>query len=467
MDETEKTPANENVWNLLATAYGSDHKKNQRIWNSWSCKNCTPDEIASLSKSLKCNIGDFRPWSEDEVQHIKGVIKAAKGDGAEIPNPDDIIDFSGLVFENDANFSRFIFSNIVKFTKTEFRQSAVFGRCIFTKNAIFDHAKFERGANFINTCFREQAHFMHAHIIGSGNFSGAEIKGLANFNGVIFEGGVNFNASQFEATTFFTDTVFHQEAHFIEAKFGFEKKDRGEICFVGVKFLDRAYFDEAIFYQNSGFIRCDFTHPTRFYKTKFAHRYPEFGSTFFHQNTVFSEGNEFWPTKAHLDDNNVNVANVKETCSKIRHLLASNGLSSAAHFFFRREMAAERKNSVFWVRLPYCFYGAFSNYGQSISKPLFWLVVLWAIGAAAFAGYFSSCCPVAPLQDILDPIWTGIGTSFSNVFPLFGLRGSFMNNEIAVELPMCLKYISAAQTVFSLPLIFLLGLGLRNRFRLR
>ncbi len=56
--------------------------------------------------------------------------------------------------------------------------------------------------------------------------------------------------------------------------------------------------------------------------------------------------------------------------------------------------------------------------------------------------------------------------SFSNLFPLFGFGRTFLLEELKA-LPAVLQFFSGFQTVASLPLLFFLGLGLRQRFRLR
>lgn len=96
MEKTEKTPANENVWYLLATAYGESenltaignlahndynnqdenklHSDNRRIWNGWAGKNLTqgtkenwvrkfcPKDIQNKAIGIEI----FDPWTDEE-----------------------------------------------------------------------------------------------------------------------------------------------------------------------------------------------------------------------------------------------------------------------------------------------------------------------------------------------------------------------------------------------------------------
>ena len=60
-----------------------------------------------------------------------------------------------------------------------------------------------------------------------------------------------------------------------------------------------------------------------------------------------------------------------------------------------------------------------------------------------------------------------IGLSFSNLFPVFGFGRSFGLNDVLAAMPPALQAYAGFQTVMALPLIFFLGLALRQRFRLR
>ncbi|MCJ8332951.1 MAG: hypothetical protein MJH10_01695 [Epibacterium sp.] len=59
------------------------------------------------------------------------------------------------------------------------------------------------------------------------------------------------------------------------------------------------------------------------------------------------------------------------------------------------------------------------------------------------------------------------GLSLSNLFPVFGFGRRFDLNGILEAMPPALQAYAGFQTVAALPLIFFLGLALRQRFRLR
>lgn len=169
----------------------------------------------------------------------------------------------------------------------------------------------------------------------------------------------------------------------------------------------------------------------------------------------------FWPT-----DTKQKPEVARNTCATIRHILAKQGLPEDEHFFFRKEMHFVGKIGSIWQRLPYLLFGLFSDYGHSIARPTLWLLGLWGFGFVAFWGYLAGCCVPAPLEAVERPMGTAMGLSFSNLFPLFGFGRVFLG-EVLEALPPVLKLLSGFQTVASLPLLFFLGLGLRQRFRLR
>ena len=161
------------------------------------------------------------------------------------------------------------------------------------------------------------------------------------------------------------------------------------------------------------------------------------------------------------------IEQARESCAVIRHALAKQGLPEDEHFFFRREMQFARQIGTFSQQLPYHLFGIFSEYGYSIKRPLWWLFGLWAFGFAAFWGYLASCCVPKPLTDVVTPMGTAFGLSLSNLFPVFGFGRRFELNDILAAMPPALQAYAGFQTVVALPLLFFLGLALRQRFRLR
>ena len=151
----------------------------------------------------------------------------------------------------------------------------------------------------------------------------------------------------------------------------------------------------------------------------------------------------------------------------VRRLLNKQGFPEDEHYFFRKEMEYSGRIGSIGRRFPYYLFGIFSDYGNSISRPFLWLVAFWVLGGLGIWACSSLCFDI-PLdckgEQYVDAPWA---MSFANIFPLFGFQRLYFGSAFLLNLSVGVKVISGLQTVLSLPLLFLLGLGIRQRFRLR
>ena len=63
--------------------------------------------------------------------------------------------------------------------------------------------------------------------------------------------------------------------------------------------------------------------------------------------------------------------------------------------------------------------------------------------------------------------WHSLGLSIANTFNVFGFRKDFFDSHYIENLPAALKILGAIQTVLGTILLFLFGLGIRNKFRMK
>jgi hypothetical protein len=103
------------------------------------------------------------------------------------------------------------------------------------------------------------------------------------------------------------------------------------------------------------------------------------------------------------------------------------------------------------------FYGVLCDYGRSYVRPLVGLLVTAAAGALPLWFYFG--WP--------SKFWQAIGLSLANTFGVFGFRKDFIKPQVIEALPGMLKVFAALQTGAGIVLLFLFGLALRNRFRIK
>ena len=295
-------------------------------------------------------------------------------------------------------------------TSLEVRGTSYFANLKVSGATYFQRATFEKASNWQLSRFG-----------GDVTFAGSQFKGQARFRAVTFETRVGFEACQFDGMTDFAESQF---------------LGQGTPQLAVIRFND------------SGFAK-----PTSFRHCVFTQSFPEFTNVDFHPVTDFTAETKNWPDQIVEPQKEA-----RETCGIIRNLLTKKGLHEDQHFFFRLEMNFAAAQSDPLKRLTYWIYELLSDYGDSIQRPVIGLALVWALGFAAFRGYFSSSGA--------HNIWTAMGLSFSNLFPLFGF-GRLHLDKVYDSLPQALTALSGFQTVVSLPLLFFLGLGLRQRFRVR
>jgi hypothetical protein len=131
--------------------------------------------------------------------------------------------------------------------------------------------------------------------------------------------------------------------------------------------------------------------------------------------------------------------------------------------FFGRELRARRELlrplSVEW--LLNVIYQWSSDYGLSFIRPMFWLIVVFAAGTAILTR--APCYCGEPM-----PIKLAATLSFANIFLFLPNRREIMMTDKMFNcLSNTTQAVSAVQSLLGVMLLFLFGLALRNRFRMR
>ncbi|WP_165798097.1 pentapeptide repeat-containing protein [Tritonibacter scottomollicae] len=507
------------------------HEKNRRAWNAWSGQTLSAEERAAAAKSSKIDVAELEAWedlSEEIKARFAAEYRRRNpevGTVPDLPKATRLIDMSSTYFANTLVLDGFVFASEASFILANFMRTARFASATFMSATLFDSATFKLDALFDTTTFRRDVLFHSATFASDAMFEAATFVQAVWFAFVTFRQSAEFDYTTFTQDAVFVEATFSSNASFDSATFqqsaSFSSATfKQDAWFASVTFTQDADFCAATFAQNaqfksasfSGFAYftgtrfgssteepcipdfsdCLFEKPTSFRQALFCDGYPDFSGAVLHDKTSFTarmkptpneikrdkdlKGRTFWPQKTQQDP-----VSARESCATIRHVLTQQGLPEDAHFFFRREMhfaglpsedcaglssEGRSKERSFTERLPYLLFGWLSDFGYSIQRPLVWLLCLWAFGGAAFWGYLASCCVPAPPGVVERPMGTAMALSFSNLFPLFGFgRGAL--GEILDEMPPVLQVLSGAQTVLSLPLLFFLGLALRQRFRLR
>jgi hypothetical protein len=334
--------------------------------------------------------------------------------GQFLPNPQEGIDFSNTDFKKPLNLKTFEFPKFAKFANSR-----------FNRGLILQAAKFDSDANFSNAKFFVVADF-----------------GMVEFTEQVI----------FYQSDFYTDGLLSDDGDVVCVRFD-------KAIFKGL-----CTFMDASFHRSSSFNNCQFVGPCDLSKAKFEKNYPVIESSVFHQKTTLSAKKEYWPSPQNCEQN---PEEAKATCEILREQMETQGLHDEAHFFFRREMHFAGKMLSPWQRLPNNLFACLSAYGFSLKRPLSALAFLWALPMAIF---WVNICTGKCANTIGAELWVSLikmaGLSIANIFQITGLQRVYWSEFIQC-LPSWMKFLGGAQTLLAIPLLFLLLLGLRNRFRLK
>lgn len=332
---------------------------------------------------------------------------------------DDPIDFSGFIFPVGTIFSGATFGDLTKFEGAQFRGNARFDGATFGNNSWFDNAKFKGAAKFEGARFGDNVRFLRATFGGNARFDGATFDGTAKFDGATFESAAKFSGATFVG-----------EADFRSAVFG------------GPVYLDGAGFTSVPELRFTK-IATHFTlHGVRVEYAKSDERAMWLGLS--------------W-SKAYPDD--------VDRYRRLKELAMAAKDHEREQAFFALELKAKRHyETTGWALLLNYAYGGFSGFGRSVMRPMGWLVGVWflfGVGHSMFAKLEAG----APLSDgfrlstaVLLPFVSSARTIYEKASEaLYGDPPAY---------PWVLDLAVVAESALGLGFLFLLGLGLRNRFRL-
>ena len=127
--------------------------------------------------------------------------------------------------------------------------------------------------------------------------------------------------------------------------------------------------------------------------------------------------------------------------------------------FFALEQQCRRVVDGFWKGLPIAIYGFVSDYGRSYMRPLVLIAAVLLVGAFLIGLQLVGFWAPIPVR--------AFGLSFANTFSVLGVRREFTDPNTIQPFPAWLTFVAAVQSILGLVLLFLFGLGIRNRFRIK
>ena len=484
----ELAKAGREVWNQWRTDFPT--KKNQET-GGWSNHVFWRDDPNAQLVSLRDHgVSDFAGF------HF--------GDGADFYGqlfPIGMLAiFKGATFGHDTNFRNAQFGGGVTF------EGAVFGNDAFLNNLNFDSnsppsAPQEQWIVFDGARFGDRARLQDWQLSWR--------HGIESMPTISFQKECAFGASLFFSTAYncvtarcisFSGTSFGAEAVFNGGnQDGLTQDFAFESCVVGPRasfqglVLKKAKFDRSQFgdgvnfsgigYRNTfgeisfsnvkfegvaDFSNRQFGARTLFSKAKFS-QVPLFHNSELHQDTAFDESS--FPARAKGDGQS------SRAYRTLKLAMSKSQATNTEQFFFRKEMAEEQKelwregDHLRW--LLYAAYGNLSEFGGSVLRPTIWFFATLLLSAGLYA-QSSGVKPfwVSGLPLDIDQTLGWMTFSAVNSLPLGGL------DDAARELRNTLHLTGALRNPFftvlvvlhklsSILFLFLIGLALRNHFKMK
>jgi Pentapeptide repeats (9 copies) len=353
----------------------------------------------------------LEPLPEDEFQEIGSRL----GISAEAR-----IDFSDTEFE-DLFADNFIFHGAISFAGVTFSGHAYFRSAAFSGVANFQSATFNRRAVFRRATFSSAAIFTSATFSGDG----------AYFSDATFSGYVDFSSVTFSGDAYFTRAAFSDRADFTRAAFS------RDAIFTNAEMKARTSFNDA-----------KFSTPPQCFETKL------------HEGTTWHRVQ--WPKTPSDPRKAEEFADAYERLKQEMDKLKKHGDELD---FFARELQCRRVLLGPWKGFPIAIYGFLSDYGRSYVRPLGLLALTVFIGVVLFATYYVGFW--TPLLADLAHTGQAVAVSFANTFGVLGIRKDFIEPIVLQKLPSWLMVVSAVQSILGIAFLFLFGLGIRNRFRMK
>jgi len=449
-DEEQKEPlmpALQNPWYHLLTWYGEpeDYKDEETIYKNRLFWHCYIYE--DLSEDQKKLVAEKEPHWEEEYSlfnYKQGNI---------------ITELEIKLMRKDA------FKNIslldcgrINLSKIEFRKAIFFDNFIFFDNIDFSGSTFSRDANFSESIFSGKAVFTYSTFSKYTYFGGATFAKAVNFSDSVFSVYTYFNDTSFSNGTNFSDSKFYGGAVFSGSKFSdwaiFEGlKFSGDVNFSGSKFFDYTIFIGSTFSQNTDFRNSIFKSTTDFRNAKFEKHPPQFQGSELHVDTIWDDVT--WP----ISHEDTALSERARAFGTLRHLMNKVQRFDAELDFLALELEVknEQKKSFF-----YWCYKTFSDIGRSVARPL-WGMLFFTVIFAGLQFWIIFISRNEFSLSLWQDVMAAVKISVSNTF-LFLTPWSV---EDINDLSPWGQVLSLLQSTISFVLIFLLGLGLRNKYRIR
>jgi uncharacterized protein YjbI with pentapeptide repeats len=474
-----KQNARDNPWYMLAIFHGEPATseiaaKNRVTWNRWAAPKMSNEHQASLLEMGQYTLEELTPLPEEELRSIESQLGIDREDFTDFSDTEFERPFvaRGFIFPSDTSFHGAIFHGYTDFSSATmshasfsgaaFCGEAFFDGATFSGDALFTDAIFSGFADFRRAKFNRTAWFGGATFSGSGTSNPFNVNrldlftsmnvtiGCASFSSATFGGDANFALATFGGLTFFNGATFSGDANFAHVTFS-------DTAFNGAIFSSSAAFESATFSGFAEFENAEMLRSAYFDKARFSVP-PRCFNAKLHEGTTW-HGVKWPETPANVDQARAFAdayARLKQEMDKLKK--HSDELD-----FFALEQQCQQVVDGPWKGAPIAIYGFVSDYGRSYARPLLLLVQTVLVGAVPLL--------LAPSRIGNSEFFRqrsaaeAIGISFANTFSILGRP--IIEADVLLGLPNWLKAVATLQTILGVVLLFLFGLGIRNRFRMK
>lgn len=407
------------------------------------------------------------------------------------------VDFSGHKFPTRPSFTRYRFPGEALFRDARFPQGAsfndvsfpsqvTFSKCLFGGQCGFTRAAFGSSATFRQARFRSDIDFVHAVFQSSVSFEHASFGGEAHFSNVSFSGPAAFRYSRFSEMGSFNDSKFLDDGDFRDTVFSRRVSFR-DVGFQKVVRFDQGTFQNTAWFRGSGFENEALFRGIRgrgaftLHEAKFS-RVPDFTEAHFDEAPLLDAAGL---VPGSLSSSESAGPEIPARWRALRRLAIQGHDHERELEFLKGEIIARRgfhdrrKHLRYWAGR---VYEVVSDFGRSIRRPFCYLIGSFVVFATVYlvlswtSGHCGSSGPVGCVAHDGSRLYSALAWSVHNAVPFAGagfspqeelLYECLYGKDAAGIVPHFVAAVGVVQFFTSSILIFLLGLGVRNRFRIK
>ena len=330
-----------------------------------------------------------------------------------------------------------------------------FRNFLFPCNADFTGTTFGKDANFNETIFTGYVHFTETKFNRDAHFIGVTYTGYLHLGKTKFSGNTYFRESTFNGNAYFNEATFSGVADFRESKF------RNDAIFTGASFNGNANFDGSLFSGNANFMNAQFEKISGFEFVVFKNT-PEFNFAIFNQPPYLSN------VKIPFICEGSNVERYRKL--KQMAIQSSDHANEVKFFGFETHAKYTLHETTWHEKIFIKAYWICSNFGASIGKPLLslatFLIFMFFVNMQIFWSQKNECRLDTSLY--FDSV---VSFTLSESLPIVRLSRSE-----SIKIKKCLFHTrlklmdhlwKLAHLIPATLFLFLFGLGVRNRFKIK